>query len=119
MKKLMLAAMIAASMAVMAEEPAKPAADAKPAVAEQTAKNPGRAGMRRSQMSAEQREKMRAMREKFMAERKAKMEGQMLEVVKKYVPEEEKAKALVKELAETMMAARRNMMPHRARKPQK
>ena len=104
MKKLMLAAIIAASMAVTAQEPAKPAADEKPAVAEQTAKKPGRAGMRRSQMSAE---------------RKAKMEGQMLEVVKKYVPEEEKAKALVRELAETMMAARRNMMPHRARKPQK
>ena len=44
-----------------------------------------------------------------MAERKAKMEAQMLEVVKKYVPEEEKAKALIKELQDTLMAGRRNM----------
>ena len=35
----------------------------------------------------------------------------MLEVVvKKYVPEEEKAKALVKELQDAMMSGRRNMM---------
>ena len=58
----------------------------------------------------EQRAKMREQREKFMAERRAKMEAQILEVVKKYVPKEEKAKALVKELQDTLMAGRRNIM---------
>ena len=118
MKKLMVAAMIAASMFAMADEAAKPAAATaeKPAAAAPAAKATARPASRRSQMTSEQREKMRAMREKFMAERKAKMEGQMLEVVKKYVPDEAKAKALVKELGETMMASRRNMMSHRGRK---
>ena len=53
---------------------------------------------------------MREQREKFMAERKAKMESQALEIVKKYVPEEEKAKALIKELQDTLTAGRRNMV---------
>ena len=61
-------------------------------------------------MTDAQRQKMREQREKFMAERKAKMEARMLETVKKYVPEEEKAKALVKELQDVMMSGRRNMM---------
>ena len=56
-------------------------------------------------------------REKFMAERKAKMEAQILEIVKKYVPEEEKAKALVKELQDALMAGRRNMMMRRPMAP--
>ena len=104
MKKLICAAVVAGSMFVMAEEAAKAEAPAAPAAAEavKVAKRP--------QISAEQRQKMREQREKFIAERKAKMEAQMLEVVKKYVPEEEKAKALVKELQDTMMAGRRNMM---------
>ena len=62
---------------------------------------------RRVSMTPEQRAEMRTRREKFMAERKAAMEKKMLDVVKKYVPDEEKAKALVAELQETMMSARR------------
>ena len=58
----------------------------------------------------ERRAQMREQREKFMAERKAKMETQMFEIVKKYVPEEDKAKVLVKGLQDAMMAGRRNMM---------
>ena len=101
MKKLICAAVVAGSLFVMAEETDKAAA---PAAAEavKVAKRP--------QITPEQRQKMREQREKFMAERKAKMEAQALEIVKKYVPEEEKAKALIKELQDVMMSGRRNMM---------
>ena len=104
MKKLVCAAVVAASMCAMADEAKKEvapaaAAEAKPMVA------------KRPQMTEEQRAKMREQREKFMAERKAAMEAKMLEVVKKYVPEEDKAKALIKELQESMIGARRPMMP--------
>ena len=105
MKRLICAAVVAASMFAMAEETAKAEAPAAPAAAEAVKVAP-----KRPQISAEQRQKMREQREKFMAERKAKMEAQILEIVKKYVPEEEKAKALVKELQDAMMAGRRNMM---------
>ena len=104
MKKLICAAIVAGSMSVMAEEAAKAEVKA-PVVAEADMVAP-----KRPQITSEQRQKMREQREKFMAERKAKMEAQILEVVKKYVPEEEKAKALVKELQDAMMAGRRNMM---------
>ena len=107
MKKLICAAIVAGSMSVMAEEAAKAEVKAPvaPAAAEAVKVAP-----KRPQISEEQRAKMREQREKFMAERKAKMEAQILEVVKKYVPEEEKAKALVKELQDVVMAGRRNMM---------
>ena len=117
MKKLICAALVAGSMMAMAEEAAKceggkctlPAAPAAEKAAVPTA---------RPKMTPEQRQKMREQREKFMAERKAAMETKMLEVVKKYVPEEEKAKALIKDLQEAMMAGRRNMMrPPRPPKP--
>ena len=104
MKKLICAAVVAGSMFAMADEPAKPAAAA-PAAAEAVKVAP-----KRPQITPEQRQKMREQREKFMAERKAKMEAKLLEVVKKYVPEEEKAKALIKELQEAMMSGRRPMM---------
>ena len=104
MKKLMCAAFVAAAMVAAADE-AKceggkcelPKADA--AVAAVPAKP--------AKLTDEQRQKMREQREKFMAERKAAMEAKMLEVVKKYVPEEEKAKALVKDLQEAMRPQRR------------
>lgn len=102
MKKLICAAVVAGSMFVMAEEAAKAEAPAAAEAVKVAPKGP--------RISAEQRQKMREQREKFMAERKAKMEAQMLEIVKKYVPEEEKAKALVKELQDALMAGRRNMM---------
>ena len=105
MKKLICAAVVAGSMFVMAEDPAKTEVKAAPAAAETVKVAP-----KRPQITEEQRQKMREQREKFMAERKAKMEAQVLEIVKKYVPEEEKAKALVKELEDTMMSGRRNMM---------
>lgn len=105
MKKLICAAIVAGSMVAMAEEAPKAEAPAVPTAVEAV-----KAAPKRPQISAEQRQKMREQREKFMAERKAKMEAQVLEIVKKYVPEEEKAKALVKELQDAMMAGRRNMM---------
>ena len=106
MKKLICAAVVAGSMFAMADEAAKKdAAPAAPAAAEAV-----KAAPKRPQITPEQRQKMREQREKFMSERKAKMEAQMLEVVKKYVPDEEKAKALIKELQDAMMTGRRNMM---------
>ena len=113
MKKLICAAIVAGSMVAMAEEAAKAEAKAAPAAAEAVKVAP-----KRPQITEEQRAKMREQREKFMAERKAKMEAQLLEVVKKYVPEEEKAKALIKDLQDAMMSGRRNMMrPPRPMKP--
>ena len=115
MKKLICAAVVAGSMFAMAEEAAKTEvkAPAAPAAAEAV-----KAAPQRRQITPEQRQKMREQREKFMAERKVKMEAKLLEVVKKYVPEEEKAKALVKELQDAMMAGRRSMMrPPRPPKP--
>ena len=104
--KTCFAMMIAALMAVVllnavaADEVAKePAA---PKAAEAVKQAP-----RRVSMTPEQRAEMRTRREKFMAERKAAVEKKMLDVVKKYVPDEEKAKALVAELQETMMSGRR------------
>ena len=115
MKKLICAAVVAGSMFAMAEESAtaKSAEAAKPATAAVEAAKPAAKSFK---MTDEQRQKMREQREKFIAERKAKAEAQMLEVVKKYVPEEKKAKALVKELQDTMMAGRRNMMQRRPKK---
>lgn len=98
MKKLMLAAMVVGSMIAMADEPAKKV-EAKPAapVAVQPAV--------RRQLTPEQRAEMRAKREKFMSERKAKLEAAQLEVLKKYGIEGDKAKELLKELQEAMRAA--------------
>lgn len=98
MKKLMLAAMVAGSMIAMADEPAKKG-EAKPAapVAVQPAV--------RRQLTPEQRAEMRAKREKFMSERKAKLEAAQLEVLKKYGIEGDKAKELLKDLQEAMRAA--------------
>ena len=112
MNKLICAAIVAASMCAMADEAKK---DAAPAAAPAAAAVAKPVAPNRPQFSEEQRAKMREQREKFMAERKAKMEAQLLEVVKKYVPEEEKAKALIKELQDAMMAGRR--MPMRPPRP--
>ena len=106
MKKLVCAAIVAASMCAMADEAKKDAAPAAAPAA--VAAKPEVSA--RPQMTEEMRAKMRERREKFMAERKAAMEAKMLDVVKKYVPEEDKAKALIKELQESMMGARRQMM---------
>ena len=117
MKKLICAAIAAGSMVAMAEECATAKCDeaAKPAPVAAEAAKPAAKPFK---MTDEQRAKMRAQREKFMAEHKAQIEAKLLEVAKKYVPDEEKAKALVKELQDTMMAGRRNMMrPPRPPKP--
>ena len=108
-KKLMCAAVIAASMLGMAAETALPAA------AVPTEAKAVKAGANRPRMSKEQFAKMREQREKYMAERKARMAAKMLEVVKKYVPEEEQAKALVNELQEAMAVSRRATAMRRSR----
>ena len=114
MKKLICAAIAAGSMVAMAEEAVKAEATSPVVPAAEVAKPAAKS----FKMTDEQRAKMRAQREKFMAEHKAQMEAKLLEVAKKYVPDEEKAKALVKELQDTMMAGRRNMMrPPRPPKP--
>lgn len=104
----MMAAMLAfVGVSANAEEaaPAAPAADAKAAVAAK----PGRV-----QITPEQRAKMREQRVKAMAERKAALQAKVLEVVKKYVPDEEKAKALVAELEAAMKPSRRAPMAKKA-----
>lgn len=111
MKKLICAAVVAASMFTMAEE-AKTQATPK---AEKTAETVKQAP-RRAKLTDEQRAQMKAKREQFMAQRKAAMEAKLMEVVKKYIPEEEKAKALIAELQEAMMSARRGgMRPMKAK----
>lgn len=114
MKRLICAALVAGSMMAMADEAAKceggkcavPAAAPAAAAPVATAIAPAA----RPKMTPDERRKMR---EQIMAERKAAMEAKMLEVVKKYVPEEEKAKALIQDLQEAMAAGRRNMMMRR------
>ena len=109
MKKLICAAVVAGSMFALAEEAAQPAAAPVDAV-----KVAEKAPMpKRPQLTPEQREKMRAQRAKFMEERKAKMEASMIEVIKKYGLDDEKAKALLKDLQEAMKMGRR--MPRRPR----
>jgi len=107
MKKLICAAVVAASTVVMAEETSAVAPAAPAAVPAAVA--PAQPAVAHPKLTDEQRAKMREQREKFMAERKAAMEAKLLEVIKKYVSDEEKAKALLKELQETMVANRRNI----------
>ena len=120
MKKLICTAVFAGSMFVMAEEAAKVAPDAavKTPVAVKTAEavkaQPGR-----FQMTEAKRAEMKARHEEFMARRKAEMEKRILEVVKKHVPEEEKANALAKDLADALMASRRSMIRPRPQMPMK
>ena len=114
MKKLICAAVVAGSMFVMAEETAKKEATAAvPAAAEAVKEAP-----KRPQLTDEQR----AQREKFMkrrAEMKAEMDKKMVEVIKKYGLDDEKANALWKEMQETMKNGRRGQMrrPMPMRKP--
>ena len=103
MKKLLFVAMIAGSMIAVAADAAKveaPAVPAKPAA---------QAKFNRPKLTEEQ---IKERREKMMAEmkaRRAEMEAKMLETIKKYVPEEEKAKALLADLQKQMMPMRRPM----------
>ena len=109
MKKLICAAIVAGSMVAMADEAAKVEAPVVPVAAEAVKVAP-----KRAKISPEQRQKKREMAEK----RRAEKEAQLLEIVRKYVPEEEKAKALVKELQDAKMVGHRNMMrPPRPPKP--
>lgn len=96
MKKLMIAALVAGSMVALADEPAKPVekAAAAPVAVQKAPKR-----------TPEQRAEMRAKREKIMAERRAKVEAEQLEVLKKYGIEGDKAKELLKDLQEAMRAA--------------
>lgn len=98
MKKLICAALAASSMMVFAAEAEKAevAAPAKPKI------------------TAEQRAQRKAMREKFLADaaaQKAELEKKMTELIKKYVPEEEKAKALLGELEQLVMSMGRRPRP--------
>lgn len=116
MKKLICAALVAGSMCAMADEAkCENGVCALPGVAaEGKVQKPAR-----PQMTPEQRAEMKAKREKFMAERKAAMEAKMLEIVKKYIADEEQAKALIKELQETMRPGMRRPPMPKAAKPAK
>ena len=98
MKKLLMAAMLVGAMvATAADEGVKKEAPA-PAATE---------AARRPRISGEQRAKMREQRQKAFAARKAEMEAKLLEIIKKYGLEDEKAKALLAELQEAMRFGRR------------
>ena len=111
MKKLMFAAVVAASMVATADEPKCEGGKCElPKAAEAVATVPAKS----AQMTDEPRQAMRERVEKFKSERRAAMEARRaeqeakkLEIVKKYVPEEEKAKALLAELQEAMRPQRR------------
>ena len=113
MKKLICAALVAGSICAMAAEAkCENGACALPGVAaEGTVQKPAR-----PQLTPEQRAEIRATRE---AERKAAMEAKMLEIVKKYIADEEQAKALIKELQETMRPGMRRPPMPKAAKPAK
>ena len=106
MKKLICAAVVAGSMFALAEEAAQPSAAPVDAV-----KVAEKAPMpKRPHLTPEQREKIKEHHAKFEAERKARMEkreASMLEVIKKYGLDDEKAKALLKDLQEAMKMGRR------------
>lgn len=110
MKKLICAALVAGSMIAVAEEAATCEAGAckAPVAVAEGVKKPGR-----PQLTAEQKAELKAKREKFMAERKAMMDAKLLEVAKKYVPEEDKAKALVEEFQAAMKMSMRPPRPPR------
>ena len=59
---------------------------------------------------------MRAKRMQFMNERKAAMDAKQLEIIKKYVSDEAKAKALLEELKAARMPARRPVAAPAAKK---
>ena len=108
MKKLLFAVVLAGSMFVQAADTAKKEtkAETAPATVQKAAARP-------SKLTEEQRAQMKARREKFMAERKARqaeMQAKILETIKKYVPDEAKAKELQAELEKQMMSMRRPMM---------
>ena len=107
MKKLLMAAVLAGSMVAVAADAAKTEAPAAtPAAAEKQQ-------VKRPQLTEAQKAQMKARREKlYMAERKARqeaMKAKILETIKKYLPDEEKAKALADDLEKTMMSMRRPM----------
>lgn len=112
MKKLIGAALVVGSMLAIAEESVKSEDAAKSAAA--PAAEIVQAAAKRPQLTPEQRARMRERHQKLMAERKAKLETAMLEIVKKYVADEEQAKALLAELQAAMTSSRRS----RARRPQ-
>lgn len=111
MKKLICAAALAASMVAVAADAAKTEAPAAaPAAAE-------RQKVKRPQLTEAQRAQMKARHEKIMAERRARqeaMKAKILETIKKYLPDEEKAKALADDLEKTTMSMRRPMSMSRS-----
>jgi len=109
MKKLIVAAVLAGSMVAMADEAAKPAAAAAPVAP--VAAAPAAPAPKHGQLTEEQRAELRAKRMKAMAERKAEMEKKAIDIIKKYGLDDEKAKALLKELQEAMWSARRPRPP--------
>lgn len=61
----------------------------------------------RPQMTPEQRSQLREQRMRKMAERRAALEAKQLEIVRKYISDETKAKALLEELKAARMPVHR------------
>lgn len=106
MKKLIVAAMVVISMCAVADESAAVKETAAPVAA---------ARAKRPQLSNAQREELKARREKLLAERKARqaeIEKKMIETIKKYGLDDEKAKALMADIQKDIRDMRRPMMPN-------
>ncbi len=102
MKKLITAAILAGSMVAMAEEAVvKPAETTPVAAGKQAVK------VVKPTITPEMRAERRAKREQLIAQRKAELEKKCLEIIKKYGLDDEKAKALMKELQDAMRPTRR------------
>jgi len=65
----------------------------------------------RGALTDAQRAELRERRKKMMEVRKAETEARALEIVRKYVPDEEKAKALLAELESVLSPQRRRPRP--------
>ncbi len=103
MKKLITAAILAGSMVAMAEE----AAVVKPAETTPVAAEKQAVKAVKPTITPEMRAARRAKREQLIAQRKAELEKKCLEIIKKYGLDDEKAKALMKELQDAMRPTRR------------
>lgn len=108
MKKLLMAAVLAGSMVAVAADAAKTEAPAATPVAAEKQQ------VRRPQLTEAQKAQMKARHEKIMAEHRARQKAKILETIKKYLPDEEKAKALADDLEKTTMSMRRPMSMSRS-----
>ena len=109
MKKLMMAAVLAGSVFAMTADCVAADAPAAEATVQQSGKK-----AKKAKMTPQERKEMVMKR---IAERKAAIETKSIEIIKKYGLDDEKAKALFKELQEATKASFGRRPPHPAKAP--